>query len=55
MVTLFPFRWWKGHFTNSPQDYSFGDKELDNQDWASYATLGKYVEGFSVLRERRRQ
>lgn len=35
MVSLFPFRWWRGHFTNSPRDYSFEDEDMDEQDKAS--------------------
>lgn len=49
MVSLLPFRWWKGHFTNSPRDYSFEDEELDDQDRVLYATLCRYMKGFSLV------
>lgn len=48
MVSLFPFPWCKGHFTNCPQDYSFENRELDEQDKASHAALWRYVEGFNT-------
>ncbi|XP_058786440.1 uncharacterized protein LOC131661054 [Vicia villosa] len=48
LCSVFPFVWWKAHFSFPPKHYAREDGDLDEQDAASYLRLCQWVDSFTL-------